>query len=97
YHSFCHHYRKKPRLWIYKDNERPTNQEIRLWLKKNKIDAVLTLADSIPNASCPPGLHQVFLNDWHVGPDVWHVSVPQQMIARECIHLLDHYLIHMKY
>ncbi|MBE2203511.1 MAG: LacI family DNA-binding transcriptional regulator [Chthoniobacterales bacterium] len=97
YHSFCHHYQMKPVFWIYKDKARPDNRMIRAWLKENRVDAVLTLAEFLPPAACPPKLRQVFLNDWHVASDAWCVSVPQPLIAREGIHLLDDYLIHMKY
>lgn len=97
YHSFCRHYRKRPRLWIYDAKDRPSGATIRSWLKANRIDVVLTLADFIPDSSCPRGVRQVFLNDWHVAADAWCVSTPQHLIARECIHLLDDCLIHLRF
>lgn len=97
YHAFCRHYRKKPRLWVYDDEKRPSNTAIRAWLKKNEIDAILTLAEFLPPAAITPGLRQVYLNDWHVGAGAWCVSVPQHLIAKESIQLLDDYLIHLKY
>jgi len=97
YRAFCQHYRKRPRLWIYQDMKHPSAKDILAWLQKSKIDAVLTLANFIPKAPPFSKLRQVFLNDWHVDPDAWYVSTPQDLIARESIHLLDGYLLHQRY
>lgn len=97
YHAFCTHYRKKPKVWIYEDTARPTDKEIFDWIAKNKIDAILTLAQFIPRAGPFPDLRQVYLNDWHVSSSDWCVSAPQDQLARESIILLDHLLIHQKY
>lgn len=95
YCAFCQHYGKKPLIWFYR--EYPSKAEISKWLKDNKIDAVLTLAEMMPRSYLKSGLRLVFLNDWHVESDAWCVSTPQPLIARESIHLLDDYLIHRQY
>lgn len=97
YYAFCRHFRKKPLLWIFKDRETPSPEAISTWVKKNKIDAILTLSRLAPPTSFPPGLRLVYLNDWHVEKNAWFVSTPQSLLARESVHLLDDFLIHQRY
>lgn len=97
YHAFCHHYDRKPILWIFNDESWPSTKELAHWIQKNEIDAVLTLSGIIPLAKVFSKLRQVFLNDWLVTPGAWCIKTPRHLIARESLSLLDSFLILQKF
>jgi len=95
YKAFCEHWNRKPLVWIF--DTVPADKEVLDWVRKNRIDAVLTLSKTVPKHPRLARLRQVLLNDWDVSPGEWHLSGSQELIAKESIQLLDNYLLHRKY
>lgn len=98
FHAYCHEYKHKPVIWLYESpGGRPGTAAFAEWIRRQKISLVFTLAHYVPELPVGMQLREVYLNDWHVEDDCWHISTPQRLIARECLRLLDHRLVRQEY
>jgi len=97
YQAFCHQFKVTPRVWLYEGRQPPERPKFAAWVKKGKIDAVLTLHGCVSRFGPDgPGVRYVLLNDLAVPPGWWHLSIPLQVIAREGLRLLDDHLRHLE-
>jgi len=97
YHAFCRQWKVTPRIWLYDGRKPPEASKFSAWVRKEKIEAVLTLHGCVSRFGRDgPKVRYVLLNDLVVPPGWWHLSIPLQVIAREGLRLLDDHLRHQE-
>lgn len=97
YLAFCMQHEQEPLAWIFDQGKTPDGRVVKKWLKGNRIDAILTLAETIPLKASVEDLHQVYLNDWHVSGDRNYISTPRHLVAQKSLSRLNDNLIHQRY